>query len=159
MRAVRQPYDETELLARFLPGAARQFRLGTGACAVLVPSQEAGKQIASRLVDAGLQAIYMPGRELDLERKEIKVITLKSAKGLEFPVVALAGFLDSPIPGIPKNVASDEGEEALLRERRTMYVAMTRAMRALLVVAPANSSHPLFDGFDERHWNTGGGES
>ena len=158
VRAVSQPYDETQLLARFLPGAARESRLGIGACAVLVPTEDAGRAVAAHLGEAGLQAVYMPGRELDLERKEIKVLTLKSAKGLEFPVVALAGFLDSPRYGVPRNATSDEVEESILRERRTMYVAMTRAMRALLVVIPAERSHPLFEGFEERCWNTGRGD-
>jgi superfamily I DNA/RNA helicase len=40
---------------------------------------------------------------------------------------------------------------------RTMYVAMTRAMRALLVVTPAKKSPVLLTGFDPEHWNMGDG--
>jgi superfamily I DNA/RNA helicase len=36
-----------------------------------------------------------------------------------------------------------------------MYVAMTRAMRALLVVRPAGASSPLLDGCRAGRWNTG----
>jgi superfamily I DNA/RNA helicase len=94
----------------------------------------------------------MPGRELDLEKPIVKVITLQSAKGLEFPVVAVAGF----IGGLPqlggKGAEAEDTEEALARQRRTMFVAMTRAMRALLVLAPDKPS-PLFDGFDPLLWN------
>ncbi len=42
--------------------------------------------------------------------------------------------------------------EALARQRRTVFVAMTRAMRALLVVSP-DAPSPLFGGFDPRLWN------
>jgi len=36
-----------------------------------------------------------------------------------------------------------------------MYVAMTRAMRALLVIVPAEAKPPLFSGMTEDYWNTG----
>lgn len=155
VRAVEAAYDETVLLARFLVGAAREFRLGVGACAVLVPTEGIGRSVAGGLKEMGVDAVYMPGRELDLEHKAVKVITLKSAKGLEFPVVALAGFVRGRVPGVPKGVSSEEREEALLRERRTLYVAMTRAMRALLVVPPASKPSVLLTGFDTEHWNLG----
>ncbi len=155
VRAVGAAYDESALLARFLTGAARELRLRIGACAVLVPTEGAGRSVAAGLREFGVDAIYMPGRELDLEHKAAKVITLKSAKGLEFPVVALAGFVRAAVPGVPKGVSGEELEEALTRERRTMYVAMTRAMRALLVVAPAEKPPVLLTGFDPAHWNLG----
>jgi putative nucleotidyltransferase with HDIG domain len=148
VRAVAQAYDETVLLARFLHGAAREFRLGVGACAVLVPSENTGRTIAGRLKDAGVEATFMPGRELDLERQATKVITMKSAKGLEFPIVAIAGLVDGPIPGAARGMEAEEAAEANERERRTIYVAMTRAMRALLVVLPEGKSSPLLSGFD-----------
>ncbi len=163
VRAVADPRDEAALLARFLKGAAKEFRLGVGASAVLVPSQSAGKKIAAGLASAGLEASYMTGKDLDLGRGAVKVVTLKSAKGLEFPIVAVAGFSHGRMPGIPKDAEGAALEEALLRERRTLYVAMTRAMRALLVVLPedaagaANGAAPLFDGFDDDHWNVGEG--
>ncbi len=45
--------------------------------------------------------------------------------------------------------------ELLARERRTMYVAMTRAMRALLVVSPDGPTSQLLQGFTSPRWNTG----
>ncbi|SRR5712691_4839017 len=94
----------------------------------------------------------MPGREMDLEKPIVKVITRQSAKGLEFPVVAVAGFIDGfPQPG-GKGAEAEETEESLARQRRTMFVAMTRAMRSLLVVSPDRPS-PLFEGFDPQLWN------
>ena len=157
VRAVISAYDETQLLLRFLGGAARELRLGIGACAVLVPTETVGRAIAGRLRDGGLDAEFMPGRELNLERHAVKVLTLKSAKGLEFPIVTLAGFVDGYVPHAPRNASAEETDETLLRDRRTMYVAMTRAMRALLVVTPAEHASLLFTGFDDTLWNTHGG--
>jgi len=37
--------------------------------------------------------------------------------------------------------------------RRTLFVGMTRAMRALLVIVPAGTASPLLSGFDARYWH------
>lgn len=155
IRPVATVGDEAQLLARFLPGAARAFRLGLNSCAVLTPSEKAGRAMADRLTSQGVEAVFMPGRDLDLTTRSVKVVTLKSAKGLEFPVVALAGFLDGPYPALPNGLGLEEEAEALQRERRTMFVGMTRAMRALLVLPPAGRSSRLLQGFDARLWNVG----
>jgi superfamily I DNA/RNA helicase len=97
----------------------------------------------------------MPGTELDLRKPCVKVITLKSAKGLEFPVVAVAGFVDGKGESKSGKGTSEEEEENLRRERRSMFVGMTRAMRALLVVAPAGTANPLLKGFLSDYWNVG----
>lgn len=156
VRSVAKVDDEAQLLARFIPAAARSLRLGVGSSVVLVPTEKAGKRIAKALQEAGIGASFMTGKELDLAKPGAKVITLKSSKGLEFPIVAVAGFLDAPYPPLPEDVDADERSESLSRERRTLYVAMTRAMRALLVVVPAGSESVLFQGFDPARWNTGG---
>jgi superfamily I DNA/RNA helicase len=86
---------------------------------------------------------------------------LKAAKGLEFPVVAIAGFLgansyaanDSNETGGLDADRQGEREEALARDRRSLYVGMTRAMRALLVVVPTNTRIPLLLNFDPAYWN------
>ena len=157
VRAVRSFGDQIALLERFLRSAATELRLAIGSFAVLVPSEKEGKRIADGLVERGVQASFMSGKELDLAAKTVKVITLKSAKGLEFPAVALAGF-DGGYPWIKDDLSAGERDEALAREQRTLYVAMTRAMRALLVVLPEASESPLFQGFDSRFRNLGNHE-
>lgn len=154
VRAVNTAYDETELLRRFLPLAARDAHLGVGACAILVPTEEIAKGIAARLTDTGVDALAMTGRTLDLAHPAVKVLTLRAAKGLEFPAVAVAGFVDGMIPGAGRETDPDARAEVFARERRTLYVAMTRAMRALLVVVPSGSTSPLFAPFDPALWNT-----
>lgn len=155
VRRIGTPADEAALIARFVSGATKHLRLGTASAAVLVPSEWSGRKLVGELVDRGLKAQYMSGKELDLKAPVVKVITLKSAKGLEFPVVAVAGFLDANYPYLPKDAPDEAVDEILAQERRTIYVAMTRAMRALLVATPEDADSPLLSGFDPELWNTG----
>ena len=155
VRAVESIVDEAKLLARFFRTASRELRLSTGACAVLCPFRKAAERIAAALTEQGLEATAMTGGDLDLERKGVKLLTLKSAKGLEFPIVAVAGFLDGAYPHYRPSLDEAAREEIRGRERRTLYVAMTRAMRALLVVVPALTDNPLLSGFGPDAWNLG----
>jgi len=63
----------------------------------------------------------------DLEQDCVTMMTMHSAKGLEFPVVFLAGMEESIFPGIRAIGEAEEMEE----ERRLCYVAMTRAKELL----------------------------
>jgi len=60
----------------------------------------------------------------------VQMMTLHSAKGLEFPVVFLAGMEDGLFPH-QRSVADLAGLE---EERRLCYVGMTRAMRQLYII-------------------------
>jgi DNA helicase-2/ATP-dependent DNA helicase PcrA len=59
----------------------------------------------------------------------VQMMTLHSAKGLEFPVVFLAGMEDGVFPH-QRSIADLAGLE---EERRLAYVGMTRAMRQLYI--------------------------
>ena len=58
------------------------------------------------------------------------MMTLHSAKGLEFPTVFLPGFEEGIFPGI-QSIGSDEGIE---EERRLAYVGITRSCRKLYIL-------------------------
>ena len=155
VRSVHNENEETLLLIRFFRQAARDLRLGIGSCAVLCPSNDAGKTIATSLTKAGLESTFMEGKNLDLTQKGVKVLTLNSAKGLEFPIVALAGFRGSRYDYLSLSDFNQEQEEEASRLRRIIFVGMTRAMRALLVIVPATTSSPLLTEFDPTYWNVG----
>ncbi len=155
VRAVLNSEHEAQLLASFFKKASRNLRLTLGSCALLCPSERAGRSIAIALSGMDIEATFMSGQDLNLARPGVKVLTLNAAKGLEFPIVALAGFVASSYPFMARDASPDERDEVLARERRTMFVGMTRAMRALLVVLPADSKTPLLQGFDPSYWNMG----
>lgn len=102
VRVVVDSAAEGQLLAQFCRTAAKEFRLGLDACAILVPSERSGRAIADQLSYLGLEATYMGSKDVDLEKTGVKVLTLKAAKGLEFPIVAISGFIGSRFPYVPK---------------------------------------------------------
>lgn len=155
-RTVLNISHEVQLLASYFKKACCNLRLTLGSCAVLCPTDYTGKAIAAALSEQGIEASYMTGRDLNLSHPGVKILTLKSSKGLEFPIVALAGFTANDYPIIPKGATREQIEELLTRERRTMFVGMTRAMRILLVVIPHARATPLFQGFDPSYWNASG---
>ena len=63
----------------------------------------------------------------------IWLMTLHSAKGLEFPTVILAGLEEGLFP----HSRSSEDEEELEEERRLCYVGMTRARQRLVLTGAA----------------------
>ena len=62
----------------------------------------------------------------------VVLMTLHSAKGLEFPKVYLAGMEDGLFPSY-MSITSDNSTEELEEERRLAYVGITRAMRELTI--------------------------
>lgn len=109
-------------------------------------------EIATELYDSNLtnqenlkQLIDMSSlsnSELDLllkKSKKIPVITVHQAKGLEYPIVFVAGLMDGIFPGYISVKNKKFGEE-----RRLLYVAFTRAKKHLYL-----SSCKHYDGWDK----------
>ena len=66
---------------------------------------------------------------MDDKNDRIRLMTLHSAKGLEFPYVYLTGMEDGLFPSYMSITADDQSE--LEEERRLAYVGITRAMEEL----------------------------
>ncbi len=74
-------------------------------------------------------------QELDLSewgKNTVKLLTVHSAKGLEFPVVFLVDLIEDVFP-LTKKMASGEDID---EERRLCYVALTRAQKKLYLLYP-----------------------
>ena len=65
----------------------------------------------------------------------VVLMTIHSAKGLEFPIVFLPGMEDGLFPGMQTITA---GESEMEEERRLAYVAITRAKKALYAIHTRN---------------------
>ncbi|HET7678223.1 MAG TPA: ATP-dependent helicase, partial [Candidatus Limnocylindrales bacterium] len=102
-----------------------------------------------------LQAVIEAGddpasAELDETLDGVAVLTVHRAKGLEFPVVFVAGLVDGRFPmrgrpdplALPAALRRDRtslGEAAHAEERRLCYVALTRARDELILTWAADS--------------------
>lgn len=81
----------------------------------------------SQGLDEFLSSISLSSESDDLDNENsVLMMTLHSAKGLEFPVVFIVGMEDGLFPGY-RSIVDNEIEE----ERRLCYVGMTRAKRRL----------------------------
>lgn len=102
-----------------LVNAARQFDLaGT--------KEEGMSTLSAFLANSALEA---GERQSDDSEDGVQLMTLHSAKGLEFPVVFLSGCEEGLFP----HYMSAEDPVRLEEERRLCYVGMTRAMQKLFI--------------------------
>lgn len=143
-------------IARFIRQMARHLHLKPSASAVLVPAKDIGEAVAEGLRDEGLQAQFFAGRAIDLKADVVCVLTLHAAKGLEFPIVVVGGLEAGTYP--VADDFDDEGlfEERVRHERRLLYVGLTRAMRGLMLLAPAGCGHPALLDLDRDDWHVDG---
>jgi hypothetical protein len=122
----RDATDEAEQLADHL-AAAHQRGLAWGDMAVLCRTRSQMAPIAQALQRRGWPVVSMGAadfRGFDWRRSCIRLLTLHSAKGLEFALVLVAGLHALPWRG-----------ESMDDAARLLYVAMTRATHALVLSA------------------------
>jgi len=147
------PEKQAEWIARFVRQMARHLHLKASAAAVLVPGAAAGETLASELMAQGLETRFFSGRDLDLKADVVRVLTLHAAKGLEFPIVIVAG-LDAGQWPVPEDFDEpDLFAERARNERRVLYVGLTRAMRGLMLLVPKGCRHPAVVELDVNHWH------
>ncbi len=125
-----------------LISAIKDFELSLGES---VPSENGDGQLAldDPLGDGNILSAFLDHVALvsDMdsfkERREcITLMTLHSAKGLEFPVVFLSGMEEGLFPHKRSLESFDQMEE----ERRLCYVGMTRAKERLFLTSAASRS-------------------
>ncbi|MFO0963720.1 MAG: UvrD-helicase domain-containing protein [Phycisphaerales bacterium] len=143
--------DESKARQRlndFLRDALRQERVGPSCAAVLCPTNGQAKQIAS-WIDRELNPRLMKSKEVDLEHRGVKVMTIHASKGLQFPVVVVAGIeAAQPRPGTSP---LDQAEQSA-REQRVLFVGCSRAMRQLMVLGNQARPSPLTARISDEHW-------
>ena len=109
--------------------------------AVVYRSNFMGDKIRKTLQENHIPCEILTGQKNPVKNKDtVKLVTMHSSKGLEFPVVFVAGL------GYLPSRNQEEKEEA-----RLLYVAMTRAMDELILTGHQNS------GFVERMRTVVGG--
>ena len=87
-----------------------------------------GIQLTDYLQMASL-ATDLDRNKLEKDADCVNMMTIHTAKGLEFPVVFIAGLEEGLFP----SEMSEESPRALEEERRLFYVALTRAERQVVI--------------------------
>ncbi|HWH80746.1 MAG TPA: 3'-5' exonuclease [Burkholderiaceae bacterium] len=114
--------DEAFKIAELLAAAQAEGR-SWSEMAILAPHRHVLDECAAALTQRRMPYQLRRGTgTFDPAADSIKLLTMHASKGLEFPVVALAGVGRMPDAG------KDEGDEALL-----LYVAATRATHTLYI--------------------------
>ena len=90
--------------------------------------QGLGTSLGDYLQMASL-ATDLDRNKTDEEADQVNMMTIHTAKGLEFPVVFIAGLEEGLFP----SEMSDESPRAIEEERRLFYVALTRAERQVVI--------------------------
>ncbi|MEM6536206.1 MAG: UvrD-helicase domain-containing protein [Pseudomonadota bacterium] len=100
------------------------------------------KEVVQAVSEFDTMAAYLDHVALVAEHNEtspdgeVWLMTLHSAKGLEFPVVFLPGWEEEIFPS--KRSVDENGEAGLEEERRLAYVGVTRAMEDCRISFAAN---------------------
>jgi DNA helicase-2/ATP-dependent DNA helicase PcrA len=79
-------------------------------------------------------ALFTDLDSLNSEEDKVTLMTIHSAKGLEFPIVFLVGMEEGIFPG---NSSINGGESEIEEERRLAYVGITRAKEKLYITNAA----------------------
>lgn len=148
------PAEEESLWTeRFIRQMAKHLRVQVSASAVLVPTKQIGEAISNGLNQRGLPAKFFSGKELDLQSDKVKVITLHSAKGLEFPIVVVCGFLPGTYPVKLDFEDQNVFQERINNEQKLLYVGLSRAMRGLMLIRPKDCKHETLNDINLEYWH------
>src|SRR2546423_15432759 len=110
-----------------LVAASEEFIATREAVQALAPGPEAGAVTLEAFLDS--VALVADVDALDEDAAGVTLMTLHSAKGLEFPLVFLTGMEEGLFP----HSRTLQNPEELEEERRLCYVGMTRAMNTLIL--------------------------
>ncbi len=103
--------------------------------AILAPTNELCKRYQEALQGVQLRAAIHTDDDFKLFEEQVKILTIHSAKGLEFPVVFVVGLQEDILPRKSHALSQEELDLHLERERTLLYVAMTRACEGLFLVS------------------------
>ena len=84
------------------------------------------------------QIALQSGEDSSEDRDTVKLMTIHSAKGLEFPAVFILGFTEGVFPSA--KTMGDRKKLGLEEERRLCYVAITRAEKYLFLMESEGTS-------------------
>ncbi len=104
--------------------------------ALLCPTEGLCEMCKKDLQARGLRTMLHSEAQFDVLDDRVKIMTIQSAKGLEFPVVFLLGATNDMLPTrqVIHHLEQEEVKLFIEQQRSLFYVGMTRAAEALYIV-------------------------
>lgn len=137
--------SEAAYIKRFIHDSAVKQKCGYGGVGVLCYNKSLAEYFAKRLQK--YNAKFFEGKKLDLDHPGVKVMTMHSSKGLQFPIVVVPRIDNKFIRWSEKDDTDSQD-----RKRRLLFVACSRAVSALLLTAIKGNHSPLLDELNDEHW-------
>jgi superfamily I DNA/RNA helicase/mRNA-degrading endonuclease RelE of RelBE toxin-antitoxin system len=137
-KPVLAQYDENNeamlFVVRTIIKLCQSERYRPGDIAILARNDDLSLSALRKLLSKeNIPWVHFRDEQFDILENQVKLLTMHSAKGLEFPVVFLIDLREGTIPYI----SSRETEDAdLAQERKLFYVSMTRASERLYLLYP-----------------------
>lgn len=128
---------QTELVERISREAGRRPPNQIG---VLAPSWEVLHKIEAELRAWGVPVAPAQKGGIRLAEPTVKLLTIHSAKGLDFPSVYVLGPHKSDLGGVRRGHAPET--------RQALYVALTRSSEHLTIGVVEGEHHPLVEALD-----------
>ena len=141
--------ESPTIIGEWITKTLLKEKLPLSCATILCPTNYLCWYIAGNL-PAELNAKQMESYKLDINHPGIKVMTFHSSKGLQFPVVAVAGLKDGVLPKEVKGGRDpDEAEE---KDRRLFFVACSRAINRLLVAGDSGKPSKFLEYLSDEYW-------
>ena len=138
----RAEQAQADFLVTEILGQKKRYALGDMVVVARFKSQL--KSLQSMLMAKGIACSQFTDKDVRFDSDSVKLITLHSIKGLEFPLVFITGLNEKVIPYLPDT--DEEGKhDDEIKERKLFYVGMTRATESLYLTSSSRPSPFIAD--------------
>jgi SOS regulatory protein LexA len=141
-KAFRSELEQANYLAAEIRRQRKRHPLGDMVIVCRFKSQLEGLQ--TKLAGKGITCTQFTEKDVRFDSDSVKLITLHSIKGLEFPVVFIAGLDEKVMPYLPDSDEEEKHNDEI-QERKLFYVGMTRATESLYLSSSARPSRFIAD--------------
>lgn len=141
-KAFRSEREQANYLAAEIQRQRKRHPLGDMVIVCRFKSQLQGLQ--TMLAGKGIACTQFTDKDVRFDSDSVKLITLHSIKGLEFPVVFIAGLDEKVMPYLP-DPDEEEKHNDEIQERKLFYVGMTRATETLFLSSSGRPSRFIAD--------------
>ena len=141
-KAFRAEMDQANFLAAEIQRQKKRHSLGDMAIVCRFKSQL--QRLQTMLAGKGIASNQFTDKDVRFDSDSVKLITMHSIKGLEFPVVFIAGLDEKIMPYLP-DPDEEEKHNDEIQERKLFYVGMTRATESLFLSSSARPSRFIAD--------------